>query len=86
MARPTRLTKKQKAVMGLILKKASEGEFLNLKQLHTEIQPHYETSYGGLRKCLDVLERSGMVTRTRVSLHKEVKPTELGYDWFRPLW
>lgn len=83
--RPLKITKKQKAVMGVILREAGEGRFLNLKELHVAVQPHFETSYGGLRKCLDVLENDNMVERVRVSLHKEVRPTLRGYDWFRPL-
>lgn len=83
--RPLNLTKKQRAVMGLILREAGRGRFLSVGDLHTEVQPHFETSYGGLRKCLDVLEEKEMISRVRVSLHKEVRPTMLGYDWFRPL-
>lgn len=85
MERPVRLTKKQKNVMGFILREAGEGRFLSLKQLHSEIQSVYETSYGSLRKSLDILEEAEMIARVRVSLHKEVRPTEKGYDWFRPL-
>lgn len=83
--RPLNLTKKQKAVMGVVLREAGRGRFLSIEQLNDQVQPHYETSYGGLRKCLDGLENKGMIERVRVSLHKEVRPTLLGYDWFRPL-
>ena len=87
MARPVRLTDKQKAIMGLILKRAGEGVFLSLKELHEQVEHGDECSYGAIRKSLDVLERAGMIVRDPVpgSTMKHVKPTQKGYDWFRPL-
>ncbi|MDE4297098.1 hypothetical protein PXK56_18075 [Phaeobacter gallaeciensis] len=87
MARPVRLTQKQKNIMGLILKRAGEGTFLSVTALHAEVSHGDGCSYGAIRKSLDVLENAGMIVRLRRpgENSKEVKPTQKGYDWFRPL-
>lgn len=87
MPRPVRLTQKQKNIMGLVLKLAGEGRFLNVGDLHKEVAHSAECTYGAFRKSLDVLERAGMIVRERIPgmIAKEVKPTLKGYDWFRPL-
>lgn len=87
MARPVRLTKKQKNIMGLILAKAADLKFLTVKELHKEVSHGDQCSYGAIRKSLDVLEEAGMIVRERRSGEnsKQVKPTHKGYDWFRPL-
>jgi Fe2+ or Zn2+ uptake regulation protein len=87
MARPVRLTQKQKNIMGLILQKAGQGTFLTVKELHEAVSHGDGCSYGAIRKSLDVLENASMIVRERRSGEntKEVKPTQQGYDWFRPL-
>ncbi len=87
MARPVRLTQKQKNIMGLVLKRAGEGSFMTVSELHTEVSHGDACSYGAIRKSLDVLEKAGMIVRDRRPGEntKEVKPTQKGYDWFRPL-
>lgn len=87
MPRPVRLTKKQKNIMGLVLKKAGEGVFLTVSELHKEVSHGETCTYGAIRKSLDVLEDAKMIKRERRTgtNSKEVKPTNLGYDWFRPL-
>lgn len=85
--RPLRLTLKQKNIMGLILKKAGEGEFLNVKQVHEQVEHGDTCTYGAIRKSLDALEAAGMIVREYIpgTTSKHVKPTQKGFDWFRPI-
>ncbi len=76
-------------LMGVVLRKMGEGEFLTQIELY-RLCPGDPTSrwgYGATRKCLDNLVARGMVIREpqggpgNPSL---IKPTQLGCDWFRP--
>lgn len=40
--------------------------------------------YGTVRKCIMGLEQQGMLERVQKGIHRELVPTERGYDWFRP--
>lgn len=87
MPRPVRLTQKQKNIMGLILKSVGNGKHLTVSELHQQVSHGDECSYGAIRKSLDILEDAGMIIRERRpgENSKEVKPTQKGFDWFRPL-
>lgn len=85
MTRPARITKRQKQIMGKILREAGAGRFMTLTELHDELPDDHKASYGSLRKSLDFLERSGIIVREHIGGNKKhVKPTELGFKWFRP--
>lgn len=86
MARPVRLTKKQKEIMGVVLRRAGEGIFLSIKEVHQEVSHGSECSYGAVRCSINVLRNANMIVCEAVpgSHSKKVKPTQLGYDWFRP--
>lgn len=85
--RPVRLTQKQKNIMGLILRRAGEGVFLTVREVHEGAAHGSECSYGAVRKSLEILEKAGMIVREyrAGTTLKDVKPTNKGYDWFRPL-
>lgn len=74
--------------MGLILKVIKEEErFLTMQEVYAGVKHKDDCTYGAIRKSLEVLDKAGMVTREPVpgTNLKEVRPTQKGYDWFRPL-
>lgn len=81
-------TAKQVEVMGKILKLTNEGAVPTVRSLHAMIS--FPMVWNTFRKLVENLERSGFVTRERLKGTKAapgetiVKPTLLGYDWFRP--
>ena len=56
--------------MGLVLREAGKGRFMSLTELHVEMQPHFETSYGrGLTQTEIVKQKmSGQTFHTQVNL------------------
>jgi Fe2+ or Zn2+ uptake regulation protein len=85
MTRPARLTKRQKKIMGVILKAAGEGRLMTIKEIHKEAAEPGLT-YGATRKSISILEEAQMIIRESIakSHFKNVRPTTLGFDWFRP--
>jgi hypothetical protein len=73
----------QRELMGIILQKAGEGVFLNMKQLHAEIT--YGSSYGAVRSSLRFLVAGEMIETKKTGVFTLIIPTQKGYDWFRPL-
>jgi hypothetical protein len=81
MAKPRR-TEKQKILMGLILRAASEGRYMTLKDLHALIP--YKATYGAVRISTNFLERQGMLVKTAAGRFVHLVPTEAAFDWYRP--
>ncbi len=77
-------TPRQIEIMGHILKRAGEGIFLTQVELHRELAG--AESYGALRISMNFLEKHQMIVREPKpgTSAKYLKPTLLGYDWFRP--
>lgn len=71
--------------MGLVIKAANEGKFLLQSELHPLLSYAAEVTKGAVRKSLEALEEQGMLVREKApGNHRELVPTEKGYDWFRP--
>lgn len=83
MPRKPYRTKNQIEIMGIILKAAGEGRFLNVGEIHAQIT--YGSSYGALRTSMRGLVKENMLVRQKDGTATLMIPTERGYDWFRPL-
>lgn len=77
-----RMTEKQRTIMGIVLKKAGEGEFLNIRELH-ELLP-YECSYGAVRISVRYLIKNNVLIRKKSGSHSLLIPTDLSYKLFWP--
>lgn len=77
-------TPHQIEIMGLVLKAAGEGQFLNQSDLQAMLSYGHEVTYGAIRVTLRLLEGQGMLERVKDGKARRLVPTERGYDWFRP--
>lgn len=77
-----RVTAKQKIIMGIILAKASESKFLNIRELH-KLLP-YECSYGATRISIRYLIKNNMLIRKKTGASSLLVPTDLSYQFFWP--
>lgn len=81
MSKPLR-TKKQRIVMGIILREAGQGHFRTISELHAMLP--YTCHYGSFRCTLDALEAHGSIVKERAGMSVLIKPTHEGYGWFSP--
>lgn len=79
-----RRTPKQKEMMGHILRKANEGEFMTLPELYDMMSYKDTCTLGAIRVSVRFLADDEMVVREKQSGRSVIIPTERGYDWFRP--
>lgn len=80
-----RRTEKQREIMGIVLREAGAGRFLNVTELHDLLSYKAEASYGAIRISLRFLEKQGMLHRKREGRETKLVPTPRAYDWFKPL-
>lgn len=88
--RLVRQTEKQKAIMGLVMRRAGEGVFLSIKEIYEQM-PHAGadptgngSSYGAVRLSIYQLEKATMIERKRVGRVTQIVPTAESYHWFLP--
>jgi len=81
MSKP-RVTKKQKIIMGIILGKAGEGKFLNIKELHGLLP--YICTYGAARISIRFLIKHNILVRKKSGSLSVLVPTSLAYEMFYP--
>lgn len=77
-----RMTKKQRIIMGIVLRKAGEGEFLNIRELHALLP--YECSYGAIRISVRYLIKNNVLIRKKSGASSLLVPTDLSYKLFWP--
>ena len=80
-----RRTEKQKEIMGIILREASTGRFLCIKELYDLVSYKASASYGALRISVRFLEEQGMLIRKKDGRETRLVPTGRAYQWFTPL-
>lgn len=83
MSKPRR-TKKQKEIMGIVLRAAGQGNFLDAHEIHRELSYGGTVSFGAVRKSLEVLEHTGMIARSRTGQVVTIIPTADAFNWYRP--
>lgn len=71
--------------MGVILREMGLGRELTASQVHAMLSYGTEVTLGAVRKSVELLEKSELLTRERRGRNVVLIPTEKGYDWFRPL-
>lgn len=74
-------TKKQREIMQIILAAADQGEFLNVKQIHSRVS--YTCAYGSIRTSMRFLVKAGVLARERAGTSSLMKPTLKAYELFR---
>ncbi|MBA8881715.1 hypothetical protein FHW16_005460 [Phyllobacterium myrsinacearum] len=74
-------TDKQKAIMEIIFRHVNAGKFLSVRELHALLP--YSCAYGSFRMSLKQLEIHRIIEKEKAGRSALVKPTKLGYDWFR---
>jgi len=82
MSRRQYRSKNQIEIMGIILQEAGLGNFLSLKELHSRIS--YGATYSAVRSSIGFLVRSEMIVKEKSGVFTLMKPTQKGFDWFRP--
>ena len=70
--------------MGYILAQAGEGVFLTISELHKRTLAPLGVSMDACRNSLKLLEQKHMLVKEKIGRNIILKPTLLGYDWFRP--
>lgn len=72
--------------MGVILREAGNGSFFMSDEIRGAVAHGSECSEGAIRKSLTILCNAGMLERISVpgTTKKQIRPTQKGYDWFRP--
>jgi hypothetical protein len=81
MSRPLR-TKKQRIIMGIVLREAGRGMFHSIRDLHAMLP--YACHYGSFRRSIDFLESHGSIVKERSGLFTLIRPTTDAYTWFSP--
>lgn len=71
--------------MGVILRELGLGRELTASQVYPMLSYAGTVTLGAVRKSIELLEKSELVTRQRRGRNVVILPTERGYDWFRPL-
>lgn len=79
-----RRTEHQREIMGLVIKAANDGAFLTQNAIYPMLSYASTTTFGAVRTSIRFLEEQGMLVRVKNGIHRDLVPTELGYDWFRP--
>jgi predicted transcriptional regulator len=78
-------TENQKEIIGIILREAGNGRFLNQTELHQMLSYGPDVTYGAIRFSVRLLEKQGMLVKQRTGPTVLLIPTTKAYDWFRPL-
>lgn len=79
MSKPLR-TRKQRIIVGLILRAAGEGRFHTITELHALLP--YECHYGSFRRSIEFLESHQIIVKERAGRSLLIKPTTEAYGWF----
>lgn len=79
-----RRTDHQKEIMGVVLKHANMGQFVQQHELMGLLSYAGDVTYGAIRVSVRLLEEQGMLERVKVGRKKNLVPTQRGYDWFKP--
>lgn len=82
MSRRPYRTANQREIMAIILQNIGAGILLSSHEIHDQIS--YGSTEGAVRKTLATLLEQDFLLKERDGRRVIYRPTQKGYDWFRP--